>query len=99
LHRHRIVTEDDLQARRPRQLRVRFEIAAARMIESWVAAGRMAVSAGEMRLAREFLEDDGWTVRDVPGARVQLVRGTGNAKEVSREDAVMMALRCLVRRA
>ena len=92
------MTEDDLHARRPRQLRVRFEIAAARMIEAWVAAGRIAVSAGEMQLAREFLEDDGWTVRDVPGTRVELVRGTGNAREVSREDAGMMALRRLVGR-
>ena len=78
---------------------MRFEIAAARMIEAWIAAGRMAVSAGEMELAREFLEHDGWTVREVPGTRVQLVRGTGSAREVSREDAVMTALRRLARRA
>jgi len=93
------VTEDDLHAQRPRPLRVRFEIAAARMIEAWVAAGRMAVSAGEMELAREFLEHDGWTVREVPGTRVQLAHGKGSVREVSREDAVLMALRRLVRRA
>ena len=90
--------EENILERRPRQLRVRFEIAAARMVESWVAAGRMAVSASEMRLAREFLEDDGWTVKDVPGIRVRLVRGNGTAQEVTREAAVMMALRSLARR-
>lgn len=90
--------EENVVETRPRNVRVLFEIAAARMAETWLAAGQMCVSAGDMRLAQEFLEGDGWTVSDAPGVRVRLVRGTGRAQEMTREDAVLMALRSLARR-
>ena len=80
---------------RPRQVRTRFELVARRLVESWLAAGNMQVSASDMRSAREFLELTGMRVEETPGVLIRLVTRGGRAREVTREVAFMMALRRL----
>ena len=84
----------DVLEQRPKPVETRFEIAAARMIEEWVAAGSMQVSAADMRLATEFLEHAGWSVQHVTGTGIVLSRH-GRAQELTREAAFMIALRRL----
>ena len=90
--------EHDVTAERARPVSTRFELAALRMVGAWLAAGRMSVSAAEMQIAREFLEHAGWSVEDVPGARVRLVNTQGRSEEMSREAAVLAALQRLATR-
>jgi len=87
--------EQDVLEKKPRTVQTRFELAAARMVESWIAAGRMRVSASDMRIAQEFLETAGWTIHSAPGARVRMVSRAGRAQEMTREAAVVIALRRL----
>jgi hypothetical protein len=87
--------EEDILEQRPRPVRTRFELAAHRLVEAWLAVGRMRVTANDMQLAREFLEESGWRVEDdVAGAKVRVAR-QGRTQELTREGTVMMALRRL----
>jgi len=91
--------EQNVLDERARPVETRFELAAWRMVEGWLEAGRIRVSAGDVLLAREFLEHSGCRVEDVPGLRVRLVNGEGRAQEMTREAAVLIALRQLAARA
>jgi len=82
-----------------RSVETQFELAAWRMVERWVTAGSIDVSAGDVRLAREFLEHAGFRVEDLEGLRVRLVNRDGRAEELTREAAVLLALRRLAARA
>ena len=86
---------DDLVATRPLPVTSRFQLAAPRLADAWLRAGRIRVSPEEFRIAREFLERDGWTVEELPGVRVRL-RHPGFSGETTREEAVVVALRRLV---
>lgn len=88
---------DDLTKNHPKTVRAQFELAAARITESWVSAGRISVSAGDLALAQEFLEQVGWQVQQVPGLLVRLTNRDGRSQEMTREDAVVQALRELAR--
>jgi hypothetical protein len=88
-----IVTEE-----RARLVSTRFELAIGRMIERWVTAGRVQISANDVRMAREFLEQDGCRVEDLPDLRVRVVSRRGRGEEMTREDAVVAALRRLANR-
>jgi hypothetical protein len=90
--------EDDLTAQPPRAVRTRFELAIRRMTDAWIASGRLAVSATDVQLAREFLEAAGWKIEDIAEARLRVVNRDGRAEEMSREQAVMAALRRLAKR-
>jgi hypothetical protein len=46
-----LVTEE-----RARPVETRFELAAARMVDGWLANGRVTLSDSDLRLVREFLE-------------------------------------------
>lgn len=76
----------------------RFQLAAGRMVDAWLAAGRVDISAADIRLVSEFLEAIGWRVEEVPGARVRVVKRDGRTQEMTREAAVMAALRKLAER-
>ena len=82
-----------------RAVQTQFELAAWRMVERWMTAGAISVSAGDVRLAREFLEQAGFRLEDVEGLRVRLVSREGRSEEITREAAVLMALRRLAARA
>jgi hypothetical protein len=90
--------EHDLTERPPHAVRTRFELAVQRMIDAWITAGRLQVSPADVQLAREFLEHSGWKVEDAPEARLRIVDRDGRSEEMSREDAVMAALRRLARK-
>jgi hypothetical protein len=88
-----IVTEERVQA-----VSTRFELAIGRMIERWVAAGRFEIDANDVRMAREFLEREGCKVEDLPDLKVRVVSRRGRLSDMTREDAVMEALRRLASR-
>jgi hypothetical protein len=80
-----------------RTVSTRFELAIGRMVERWVAAGRVQIDALDVRLAREFLEHSGCKVEDLPGGSLRVSR-KGRGEEMSREGAVVEALRRLAAR-
>jgi hypothetical protein len=88
-----ILTEQIIKA-----VSTRFELAAGRMVDAWLAAGRVDVSAADARLVREFLEESGWRVEEVTGGTVRVVQRDGRIEEMTREAAVMAALRQLAGR-
>jgi hypothetical protein len=83
----------------PRTVETRFALAAPRLLDVWIRTRQVHVSAGDLRIARQFLERVGLTVQEVPGLLVRLVHHDGRAEEMTREAAVMMAVRCLARKA
>ena len=85
-----LVTEE-----RPRPVSTRFELAVARMIDAWLAAGKVVLSESDLRLAREFLEHTGCRVEMMDGQRVRIKSDKGRIREMSREAAVVAALRRL----
>ena len=90
--------EHDLTEKRAHLVGSRFELAIGRMMDAWLVAGRISVTAGDVKLAREFLEQTGSKVEDAPAARVRLVEDDGRTEEMTREAAVMTALRRLATR-
>jgi hypothetical protein len=91
--------EQNILDERPRTVRTRFELAASRMVEAWLNDGRVHVSAGDLALAREFLEQQGCRVERSAGAYVTVVNRDGRSAEMTREDAVVLAVRRLAARA
>src|SRR5262245_37049007 len=90
-HVARNVVDED----RPREIATQFELIAARLMETWLTAGQVQVSAGDLRLAADFLRQAGWRVEETAGLMVRL-RGTdGRTREVTREGAMLLAVRCL----
>ena len=80
----------------PPEVSSRFALAAARMADAWLRAGRVRVSAHDFRIVRNFLECDGWTVEELPGVRVRLRCAGVLSAEMTREAAALVALRRLV---
>ena len=88
-----LVTEE-----RARPVETRFELAVARMVDGWLARGKVTLSESDLRLVREFLEHTGCRVEMMDGQRVRIVSDGGRAREMSREAAVVAALRRLAAR-
>jgi hypothetical protein len=80
----------------PRVAGCRFELAARRLTEEWLARGRVDVSAEVLAFALEFLGRCGFIAEDLAGGDVRLQSDAGRAAVVSREAAMVMALRGLV---
>jgi hypothetical protein len=91
-------TDHDVTSERARPVRSRFELAIRRMMDAWLDAGRMEVSSGDVRLAREFLEMSGCKVEETADARLRVVGPEGRTQEMTREGAVVAALRRLAER-
>lgn len=85
--------DQDVTKNRPKPVKARFEIAAARIADAWAAGGAVLVTADDMALAAEYLVQVGWQVRHVQGLLVHLTDREGHTEEVSREQAVLRALR------
>lgn len=90
--------EENVVEKRPRSVECRFELAASRIIDACLAAGSVQVTAADIKLAEEYLEQAGWIIQRLIGARVRMVNRQGRAQEVTREALVMMALRSLAHR-
>ena len=82
----------------PTRVKTRFELAAARMAERFLSDGRIAVSLGELEIAREFLEHHGCTVESVGAGQYRLVNRFGRVEEITREGAFLAAFRRLAGR-
>ena len=82
----------------PWKVTTRFEVAAARMAEEWIQARRVRVSADDLGIARQFLEQTGWTVEEIPGLLLRLRDRGGRYQEVTREQAMLIAFRDLAAR-
>ena len=87
--------EHDLTEKVPYRVQTRFELAIRRMVDTWLDAGRMDVSAGDVKLAREFLEHSGCRVEDTENARLRVVNREGRTEEMTGQEAVMTAFRRL----
>lgn len=74
----------------------RFELAAVRLAERWLASGRMIVSSDDMKIARDFLEQAGCNVRELPGVVIRVEDEHGHVEELSREGVLLLAFRRLV---
>ena len=90
--------EHDLTEKVPHRVQTRFELAIRRMVDAWLEAGRMEVSAVDVKLAREFLKHSVWRVEDAADARLRVVNREGRAQEMTRQEAVMAAFRGLAAR-
>ena len=90
----RNVVDEDL----PRNIATRFELFAAKLMESWISAGAVQVSAGDLHMAAEFLRQVGWQVEEVAGLMVKLRNADGRTHEMTREAAMLFAVRCLTGR-
>ena len=90
--------EHDLTEKIPHRVQTRFELAIRRMVDEWLEAGRMEVSAGDVKLAREFLEHSGCRVEDAAEARLRVFNREGRPQEMTRQEAVMAAFRGLASR-
>ena len=82
----------------PRPVESRFELAAVRIADAWLATRRVKASADDLQIARDFLEQVGCNVRELPGVLVQLEDEDGRVEEMSREAAIIEAFRRLVAR-
>ena len=80
---------------RPRNIATQFELFAAKLMESWITAGIVQVSAGDMKMAADFLRQVGFQVEEVAGLMVKLRSKDGRTREMTREDAMLFAVRCL----
>ena len=83
---------------RPRVVRTRFELAAIRLTDAWLGGRRVCATAEDLRIAREFLEDVGLRVEELPGLLVSLHHRDGRSEEMTREAVVLVALRRLAAR-
>jgi hypothetical protein len=81
----------------PRTVASRFELAAPRMADAWLRAGRVTVSRTDLSLACDFLREAGWRVARADGGLIRLHRKHGRARAVTPEAVVLLALRRLVR--
>ncbi len=90
--------EHDLTETIAHPVRTRFELAIGRMMDAWLTARRIEITAADVKLACEFLEENGCRVEDAPHARVRVVSREGRSQEMTREAAVLTALRRLATR-
>ncbi len=86
--------EHDLTEKVPHRVQTRFELAIRRMVDAWLDAGRMEVSAGDVKLAREFLEHSGCRVEEAAGG-LRVFNREGHAQEMTHQEAVLAAFRRL----
>jgi hypothetical protein len=87
--------ELDLLIEQTFEVRARFELAAGRLVDAWLEARGVQVSREDFRIAAEYLARDGWSVEELPGLRVRLGCREIVPLVVTREEAVMVAVRRL----
>ena len=80
----------------PREPGSPFELAARRMIDTWLEAGCVAASPDDLRLATSFLRQFGITLEPLPGCQVRVMSERDGVAVMTREEVVMAAIRRLV---
>ncbi len=89
----------DVLRETPQPVTTRFEVAATRLADAWLTAGRVEASSTDLQMVREFFERGGCRVRDLPGALVRLEHDDGHTQELTREATILLAFRRLAARA
>jgi hypothetical protein len=79
----------------PRTIATQFELFAARLMEGWLNAGQVQVSAGDLKMAADFLRAAGYRVEETAGLMVKLRDEDGRTREMTREAAMLFAVRRL----
>jgi hypothetical protein len=82
----------------PRTIATQFELFAARLMENWLSAGQVQVSAGDLRMAADFLRAAGYRVEETAGLMVKLRGEDGRTREMTREATMLFAVRHLAGR-
>jgi hypothetical protein len=95
LHIRALMERNLVDEDRPRNIASQFELFVAKLMESWIVAGTVQVSAGDMKMAADFLRQVGFQVEEVAGLMVKLRSKDGRTREMTREDAMLFAVRCL----
>ena len=90
----RNVVDDD----RPRTIATQFELVASKLMEAWITLGHVQVSSGDLRMAVDFLRQVGWRVEETTDLMVKLRGADGRTREMTREAAMLFAVRCLAGR-
>jgi hypothetical protein len=80
----------------PREAESPFELAARRMIDTWLETGSIVATPDDLRLATGFLHQFGVRLEPLPGCEVRVMSEQDGIAVVSREEAVMTAIRRLV---
>ena len=87
---------DDLLEDPPRPIAAGFELAARRITATWLETREVVATPDDLRLATQFLKPLGVTIEPLCGCEVRLTSQSGLATIMSREDAILTALRSLV---
>jgi hypothetical protein len=74
----------------------RFEVAAPRLADAWLRAGRIEVSRADLDPALEFLARLGVQVRSTEAGELSVEHPDGRLEELSREQVMLLAFRQLV---
>jgi hypothetical protein len=85
----------DLLCDPPRPVEVLFEIAARRILTTWLDTREVVATEDDLRLAAQFLRRSGLSLEPVSPSEVRLVSQRGEATVLTREDAVLRAVRSL----
>ena len=85
----------DLLSDPPRPVEVLFEIAARRILTTWLETREILATEDDVRLAAQFLRRAGISLEPLSGSEVRLVSQRGEPKVLTREAAVLAAVRSL----
>src|SRR5262245_6780663 len=85
----------DLVSHPPRPVEVLFEIAAHRILTTWLDTRDIVATEDDVRLAAQFLRRAGIPLEPVSASEVRLVSQRGESTVLTREAAVLTAVRSL----
>ena len=85
----------DLLSDPPRPVEVLFEIAAHRILTTWLDTREVVATEDDVRLAAQFLRRAGISLEPLSSSEVRLVSQRGESTVLTREAAVLTAVRSL----
>jgi len=85
----------DLLSDPPRPVEVLFEIAARRILTTWLETREVVATADDVRLAAQFLRRSGISLEPLEGSEVRRVSQRGESTVLTREAAILTAVRSL----
>jgi hypothetical protein len=85
----------DLLSDPPRPVEVLFEIAAHRILTTWLDTREVVATDDDVRLAAQFLRRAGISLEALSSSEVRLVSQRGESTVLTREAAVLTAVRSL----
>jgi hypothetical protein len=85
----------DLLCDPPRPVEVLFEIAARRILTTWLETRELVATDDDLRLAAQFLRRSGQSIEPVSASEVRLVSQRGESTVLTREAAILAAVRSL----